>query len=189
MSESSYIDMANKIALMLNNKIDETTTKEEIANVTDTLTELIHMENVEQNTQEGGMTIETLMDNMTGGNNNANSTKETIYNITSKNINDNYFEGGTIGNNGENSEEGNEEEDFNNIGEDANEEESEEDFNDSEDDGPDQSYSSVNFYEEFLKHYNDREINNMYENVNMSGGNKQEDKIKNISRFPYMVRY
>lgn len=185
MSESSYIDMANKIAMMLNNKIDETTTKEEIANVSDTLTELIHMENVEQNTQEGGMTIETLMDNMTGGNNNATSTKETIYNITSKNINDNYFEGGGKTESGENSEE----EDFNNIGEDDNEEESEEDFNDSEDDGLDQSYSSVNFYEEFLKHYNDREINNMYENVNMTGGNKQEDKIKIISRFPYMVRY
>ena len=188
MSESSYIDMANKIAMMLNNKIDETTTKEEIANVTDTLTELIHMENVEQNTQEGGMTIETLMDNMTGGNNNATSTKETIYNITSKNINDNYFEGGTIENEEQKSEENSEEEDFNNIGEDS-EEESEDDFNNSEDDGLDQSYSSVNFYEEFLKHYNDREINNMYENVNMSGGNKQEDKIKIISRFPYMVRY
>lgn len=175
MSETSYIDMANKIALMLNNKIDETTTKEEIANVTDTLTELIHMENVEQNTQEGGMTIETLMDNMTGGNNNATSTKETIYNITSKNINDNYFEGGGGGKTG--------------SGEDSGEDSEEVDSADEEEEDIGQSYSSVNFYEEFLKHYNDREINNMYENVNMSGGNKQEDKIKIISRFPYMVRY
>lgn len=184
MSESSYIDMANKIALMLNNKIDETTTNEEIANVTDTLTELIHMENVEHNTQEGGMTIETLMDNMTGGNNNATSlkeTKETIYNITSKNINDNYFEGG--------GKVGNEEEDFSNSEEDSEEYLNNSDSEEEDDDGPETSYSSVNFYEEFLKHYNDREINNMYENVNMTGGNKQEDKIKIISRFPYMVRY
>lgn len=184
--ESSYIDMANKISLMLNNKINEQINepKDNIATVEETLTELIHMDTT---TQEGGIAIENLMDNMTGGNaknNNKNNetNNEEIFNVVKKTINDNYFEGG--GKDSKDSEEESETDDENNT-ENDNDFYSEEESEDNSENG----YASVDYYAEFLQHYNDREFKDMQTNI--AGGNSEEqnDKIKIISRFPYMVRY
>lgn len=188
--ESSYIDMANKISLMLNEKINEQINepKDNIATVEETLTELIHMDTT---TQEGGIAIENLMDNMTGGNakNNKKNNKidnetnnEEIFNVVKKTINDNYFEGG--GKDTRDSEEESETDDESNTGND-NDFYSEEESEDNSENG----YASVDYYAEFLQHYNDREFKDMQTNI--AGGNSEEqnDKIKIISRFPYMVRY
>ena len=179
--------MANKISLMLNEKINEQINepKDNITTVEDTLTELIHMDTI---TQEGGIAIENLMDNMTGGNakNNKKNNKtdnEEIFNVVKKTINDNYFEGGGKDTK-DSEEEESETDDENNTGSD-NDIYSE----DESDEGMEGGYASVDYYAEFLQHYNDREFKNMQTNI--AGGNNEEqnDKIKIISRFPYMVRY
>lgn len=189
--ESSYIDMANKISLMLNEKINEQINepKNNITTVEDTLTELIHMDTI---TQEGGIAIENLMDNMTGGNaknnkKNNETNNEEIFNVVKKTINDNYFEGGGKTNGEEESETDGEEEsetdgenNTRNNGFDS-EEESE--------DNSENSYASIDYYAEFLKHYNDREFKDMQTNIDGGNNEEQNDKIKIISRFPYMVRY
>lgn len=186
-TELNYMEMANKISIMLENKlISEDNKKEpEAKSVNDVLTDLIHMDNPADANQAGGVAIETLVENMIGGNSKGNNpnlrmggnspnsqvnnkqvnnSQENIEFITNKPTNENLFEGGYLSNS-----------------------ETESDYSESEYDYIDQlEQNNINIYEEFLKHINDKEI----EQHVMTGGNAEhKEKIQIISKFPYLLRY
>lgn len=101
MEESNYIDMANN----LNNYLEKYCgiTKDEgqkVDSVEDVLTQLIHMDE-DKKKQEGGIIIDDIVENLTGGNNVKNSdntnkkTKQKdIIQITPKELDANLLEGG-----------------------------------------------------------------------------------------------
>ena len=244
MSEPNYMDMANKISNMLNEKISYDQSVDEV------LTDLIKMDNVGQ---DGGVLLDKIVDNLTGGG--VNNDMPSIPQIQPKEINENYFEGGGV-KTGEDKEETEEEsgEDKKNTGEDKEEteeesgedkketeeesgedkketekesgedkketekesgedkknteedkkEETEEDEEESsssdyEEDENETNEIKLNLYEEFLKHYEDKEPDispayddNIYDSLfggSSSSGNETKTKIKIITRFPYMIRY
>lgn len=99
------MDMANKISIMLNEQleINNSTDKKDEANrgenetVEEVLTDLIKMDK-----QDGGIMIDELLKNMTGGNTaqtgknkkDEEKNQDQIIDIQPKEINENYFEGG-----------------------------------------------------------------------------------------------
>ena len=208
-TENNYMDMANKIFMMLdgyyydavnNNKqehdmknnneqepplgssVSETTIKNnESETVEQVLTDLIKMDNTGQ---DGGIMIDDLMDNMTGGDAKGKTTDKTtkqqdIISIQPKEINENYFEGGNA-DNFINNDLTDDENTADNLTDDELTDDYDEEYtmNDNE--------QVNNIYDDFLKHYTETTTD-----YNMFGGNNEPEptKIKIISRFPYMIRY
>ena len=174
-TEINYMEMANKISAMLENKLKDEEKEIEAKSVDKVLTDLIHMDNTGDSNQAGGVAIETLVENMTGGNSKnilggekkekdiRSPTDSQTEFITNKPTNENLFEGGYISN-------------------------SESDYSsESEYDYMDQlEQNNINIYEEFLKHINDKEIE---QHVMCGGNTEHRDKIQVISKFPYLLRY
>ena len=215
MEESNYIDMANNINSYLE-KYCGITNDEQTKNesVEDVLTKLIHMDKTKEN-QEGGIIVDDLVENLTGGNVKKEDKKETKNPIISsiKEIDENLLEGGSK----KTSTDGNENKDgdasTNTNGKtDTNDEttttkthtlssdSSEEDYysettNDYSSDDSDNNdglniMTGINDaeseYKNFLKHYQDKE----YDYSVISGGDMtKNNKIQIIPMFPYLLRY
>lgn len=212
MEESNYIDMANNINSYLE-KYCGITNDNSIKNesVEDVLTKLIHMDKSKEK-QEGGIIVDDLIENLTGGNvkkENKKESKELV--ITSiKELDENLLEGG--GKDKEKSKdkikdtnnENNKNNSINNIEEtEATKDNvlnagpssgsSDDEFNNDTDysDEYDDERTFMNDevgdeYNNFLKHYQDKE----YDYSVISGGNiTKNNKIQIIPMFPYLLRY
>ena len=209
--EEDYISMANNINDFItkycglnenNSNISEGLDKDETTSVADVLTDLIHMDK-DNTTQEGGVAIDDVLQNLTGGDANAKNTnnkqhkEQDIVKIIPKELNVNLLEGGN------NTNEENEQNEQKGGGSDGTKIEKDEDkgFNGDEDedetfsndedeeniDDGTSSASTHDEYDEFVKHYNDTP-----KNTNMYGGdanNKRPNKIQIIPMFPYLLRY
>lgn len=172
-TQSEYMEIADKISKMVNEKLTKQNaqdpepqpTEQQLTTpetVDDALKDLIHMDKKEETAnQDGGVSIEEVMENLTGGNANVNG--EVPLKVVEKNVDEDLFEGGGINNEFENEEE----EDYDTL--------------------DNENEKVIDYYEEFLKHAHDTTITGgvMYGGDDLNGSGK----IKIISRFPYMIRY
>ena len=212
MEESNYIDMANNINSYLE-KYCGITNDNSIKNesVEDVLTKLIHMDKSKEK-QEGGIIVDDLIENLTGGNvkkENKKESKELV--ITSiKELDENLLEGGgkdkekstdeikdTSDENSKNTlinntkETGVKKDDMLNVG--SSSSSSDDEFNDdtdySDEYDDERTFMNDEFsneYNNFLKHYQDKD----YDYSVISGGNvTKNNKIQIIPMFPYLLRY
>lgn len=99
MNESGYVEMANKLNQYLENYCGlNNKTPDNATDVGDLLTDLIHMNREGNENQEGGILIEEVMENLTGGNvsgKQENQSKgDEVMDVVYKNIDTNLLEGG-----------------------------------------------------------------------------------------------
>ena len=213
MEESNYIDMANNINSYLE-KYCGITNDEQTKNesVEDVLTKLIHMDKSKEN-QEGGIIVDDLVENLTGGNvkkENKKEPKELV--ITSiKEFDENLLEGGNkdkekstdeIKNTNDENSKNNSindiketettKDDILNVGSSSSSSDDEfnidTDYSDTDDEISvmTDTNDAENEYKNFLKHYQDKE----YDYSVISGGNiAKNNKIQIIPMFPYLLRY
>ena len=184
--------MANDILLYLNNKYENSPNSSE-----EILDKLIHMENTNtgENNIDGGVGMENIVENLTGGNSKGvNLEEETINNTPNKKIDSGLFEGGNISRenvleyNNKNIPKTDNVED-NNLGENNNWNMSESDDNycsDSEEEDELIEIKSENFkYEDFINKWKDKEPQ---QTPKIIGGNKNNKKLDIITVFPYLIR-
>ena len=207
MEEVDYISIANNINDYINqfcglndndnNNVDNSEGKK---SVEDVLTQLIHMDK-DNSIQEGGVIIDNVLQNLTGGNivgnkevnnkvSNAKNDKQDIIKITQKELDVNLLEGGNNDNikdvNNDNIKDVNNEIDNNEV-DDSDDEYKFNLTDSSEDDDVNEKAIDNNEFDDFVKHYNDTNTK-----TNMFGGNasnKIPDKIQIIPMFPYLLRY
>ena len=105
MNESSYVDMANKLNQYLENYCgmnnNNTSPPEVATDIADVLTDLIHMNRDKEQNQEGGILMEEVIENLTGGdkeaiNSNNTGKKDVIIETFYKSVDSNLLEGGKV---------------------------------------------------------------------------------------------
>lgn len=196
MNESSYTDIANNLTSYLEKYCGIEKSNENVT-VDEMLTDLIHMDKPSNN-QEGGVMIEEVMTNLTGGDAQGGKNKQTKDKVefVIKPLDTNLLEGGDNGDDSDSSyseysSDSDSDSDYS-IGEGSSDDDSF-DFN-SDDEAnsygnavPISKTSSKSSYAEFLKHYADKDMH-----TRVRGGDnaeKKSEKIQIIPMFPYLLRY
>ena len=178
-----------------------TTTKE--SSITSTKEIMKELINMEQTNKTGGVAIDDVMNNFTGGNVAKTKNKKHIFEPVTKQLDQNLFEGGDNENKSDESinelkNDENKIENKNNESINNNIVESVHEMNDDSDSDEEEmikndiivynkdEIESLHEYEKYLKQLDDEDIP---QQKNMKGGNIEKNNFETLSMFPYFIKY